>query len=322
MNTIASHDLSEPDFDDAEIGAIRRRRPEMYSQAALSAALPAERVYVSHPAFAAAIRGIDRIYQLSVLSSLPHGALLVGPTGTGKSSLLTYYKESLPPDLRSEVDATVLIVRLQDQPSESRLISALLSEIRYAFSHVTKTTVGQKKDVLLDALAQKGTRLIFVDEAHNMMHQRKRSKDSDEGGQVSDLLRELMDRRQIGLVLSGSLALDELHRFDSHLHARVASRYELKSFSALPQFLAFCRAFASRCTTFNLEAIGMPELAQRMLLTCAGNPRQVKQLIVEAILVAVDSNKKTLDLQVLATAHDRLAGHGALRSNPFREAQP
>jgi type II secretory pathway predicted ATPase ExeA len=322
MNTIASHDLSEPDFDDAEVGAIRRRRLEMYSQAALSAALPAERIYVSHPAFAAAIRGIDRIYQLSVQSSVPHGALLVGPTGTGKTSLLSYYRDSLPPDLRSEVDATILMVRLQDRPSVGRLVSALLRQLRYAFSHVTTATVGQKKDVLMDALRQKGTRLVFVDEAQALLHQVKHSKGSDEGSEISEFLRELMDECRIGLVLSGSPALDELHRFDSHLRARLASRYELKSFSALPQFLAFCRAFASRCTTFNLEAIGMPELAQRLLPNCEGNPRQVKQLIVEAILVAVDSNKKTLDLQVLATAHDRLAGHGSLRSNPFREEQP
>jgi len=312
----ANQDLSTPDFDD-EDSAIQARRLKTYSTRALSIAMPAARVFVAHPAFSAAVVGLDRIYQLAGNSSVPQGGLLIGETGTGKTSLLRYYRDSMPTDLCSEVGSTVLYIRLQDQPNVGRIVSSLLRQLNYAFSQVRAETVGLKKDILIDGLRQKGSRLLFVDEAHTLLHSTRRRAVNSDGNEVTEALREFMDESGIGLVLSGSPMLDQIAECDRHLAARLPTRFELRNFTELPQFLAFVRAFSSRFPAIDLSELAQADVARRWLQACDGNPRQVKQMVLEAILVAIDAGKPAVDRDVLAAAFPRLAGHGSLRANPF-----
>jgi hypothetical protein len=312
---MSDHDLNPDDHspDAEEVRQTYRRRLFMYSSKALATGLPAERIFVTHPAFKSALEALDRIYQLSVDSSVPQGAMLIGETGTGKSSLIRYYKESMPPSMLFEVNTGALILRLQERPYIGRVVSTLLRLMHYPFSQVAKNTVSLKKDIVIDAMKQKGTRMILVDEAHHLCHARKH------GTETTEYLRELMDECRIGVVLCGTTALDGLRDVDRHLHARVTGRFELKNFEAQTQFQGFIKAFASQCKTFELTGIHGAEFSKFWLTACKGNPRAFKRLVVESILVAVDAGRTSLDLPTIATAFDRVAGRDSLLSNPFRE---
>jgi type II secretory pathway predicted ATPase ExeA len=318
---MSDFDLSPDDHspDAEEVRQTYRRRLFMYSSKALAAGLPAERIFVTHPAFKAALEALDRIYQLAVDSTVPQGAMLIGETGTGKSSLIHYYKQSMPPSMLFEVNTGALILRLQERPYIGRVVGTLLRLMQYPFSQVQKNTVSLKKDIVIDALKQKGTRMILVDEAHHLCHARKHGREQFDGTETTEYLRELMDECRIGLVLCGTSALDGLRDVDRHLHARVTGRFELHNFDVQAQFQGFIKAFAAQCKTFELAGIHSADFAKSWMTACKGNPRAFKRLAVESILVAIDTGRTALDMATIATAFDRVAGKDSLVTNPFRE---
>jgi type II secretory pathway predicted ATPase ExeA len=302
--------------------ATYRRRLFTYSSKALERGLAAERIYVNHPSFRAALEALDRIYLLGSKSSVPHGLRIVGDTGTGKSSVLRYFGDAMPPSPTFELATGALIVRLQERPNVGRVVSSLLRQLRYPFAQVSRNTISMKRDVLVDAAKQKGTRLVMVDEAHHLCQTRRAGRDQHDGSDVTELLRELIDECRVGLVLSGTKALDQLHLVDSHLHARTTTRVELRNFDSLPVFTGFMKAFANQCETFNLSALLEPAMAGMWHLACAGNPRAFKRLAVEAILVGVDAGVTVLDAKCCMLAFARVAGRDSLSANPFQGEAP
>lgn len=299
-----------------------RRRQFMYSTEALAMALPLERIHVNHSAFREALLAADRVYQLSKQSALPHGFMLVGDTGTGKSSLIRYYLDSLPPSMLFEASSGVLAVRLQERPNTGRVVSTLLRQIKYPFSQVSRNTVSIKKDLLIDALKQKGSRMLFVDEAHHLCRARKSEREQTDGNELSEFLRELMDECQLGVILCGTHLLDQLRTVDHHLLARVPGRVELKNFDSLAQWQGFVKAFTKQGKAIDLSNLHQGETARLWQLACGGNPRAFKRLVVECVLVCAEKKRSTLDREVMAVAYERITGTGSLSSSPFREEAP
>lgn len=312
-------DVSEDSLEDLEEGLIHRRRIFMYSPEALSKGLPAERIFVRHPALDSALAAFDRIYQLAQAATMPLGMVLVGETGTGKSSLVRYFRSSLPPSTTCDEQTDALLVRLQERPNLGRMISSLLRQVRYPFANVTKGTVSLKKDTLIDALRQKRTRVIFVDEAQHLMLGALRRNAAESHSELTEFLRELMDESHVAIVLVGTATLDDVRASDKNLGSRVTGRIELSSFEGA-HFVAFLRAFAKQCKSFPLTKTDLAASEASLMAASGGNPRALKRLLVEAILVAVDSGKEVLDDEVFALAFQRISGINSLASNPFRRA--
>lgn len=312
-------DADDPSLEAEEDRKTYRRRLFTYSTDAIARALPLERFHVNHSAFREALLAVDRVYQLSKQSTLPHGVMIIGDTGTGKSSLIRHYRDSLPPSMLFEASTGVLALRLQERPNIGRVVSTLLRLVNYPFAQVSRNTVSIKKDVLIDALKQKGSRLLFVDEAHHLCRSRRSERDQTDGNELSEFLRELMDECQMGLVLCGAQPLDQLRTIDRHLLARVTVRIELKNFESLPQWQGFVKAFTKQSQAVDLSALHLGETARLWQLACGGNPRAFKRLVVECVLVCSEKKRPSVDHEVMAIAYERVTGKGSLSSNPFRE---
>ena len=71
-----------------------QRRIFMYSKDALRIAASIDPIIVNHPRFVKGIQALDRIYQLAHELKLPQGIRIIGPTGSGKTSLVNYFAKT------------------------------------------------------------------------------------------------------------------------------------------------------------------------------------------------------------------------------------
>jgi len=197
------------------------------------------------------------------------------------------------------------------------MVRAFLRAYRYPFKNGGGSTVYARSGLVFDLIREKGTRLIFVDEAHNLMRQLKRRDQADDEPEVTDFLRELIDTTKVALVLSGTDLLDSLRSVDSHLHDRVTGRHALAHFDAGVKWRGFLRAMYKKAQSFDLSVIDSKEEADRLHAATAGNPRSLKRLVTEGVLVAADSGKPSLDTESLAKAFQIVFGGDTLLRNPY-----
>lgn len=307
----------DDDFPDEEDQQIQQRRLFTYSLAALQAAKEVDRIYVKHPAFKEALMTCDRVFQLSRELSTPQGAWISGETGTGKTSIVQYFQRSLPQTSLFELGLGALRIRLQHRPTAGHVVGALLRSLKYPFAQVTQQTVYAKRVLAFDVLRQKGTRIVFIDEGQNLATQaRYRDREGRETG-ATDLLREMMDEAQVGLVITSDGSMKSLKTIDPALDSRVAAHVRLTDFAKGPMWQAFVRTFCKQSMGFDLSFLDKSEAVQMTHAATGGNPRHFKRLVTEAVLIAIDAEQKHLDLAIMKLGFERLFGVHCERANPY-----
>lgn len=298
------------------------RRMMTYSKPALLVAEGIGRIFVAYPAFQRSLNALDRAFQLSRATPMPQGVVLTGPTGTGKSSLAKYFIASLPNDSLFEAGLGVVSIRLQERPSLGRVVSTLLTQLRYPLPQVKGSTIASKRDVLIGVLRMKGTRLLLIDEAgHMCVIGLRRAQNSSHGNEITELFRELIDEASIGVGLLGDERLRSLAQLDPALAARVSTHEHLPDFSMDGLWAGFVRSFVKQCASFDLNFLVEPQQLPLIYRATGGNPRRFKGLVMESVLVATDSSQTTLSQELMDIAFERLNGSASLAINPYKTSR-
>jgi hypothetical protein len=308
------------DFDEPEDDEERRtkeRRMFMYSVNALAAAASVEKIYVLFPDFKSGLQIADRIYQLGRVLDTPQGAVITGAPGTCKTAIARYFISALPPSDLFQKGMGAIFIRMRANPSQGQLLSSLLRAMKYPFTEVRSSRLAQMRDVVIEALQQKGTKLIFVDQAHCLSNQmRTKNKDVHETA-TSDTLREIMEEVRCGVVLLADASFQGLEKVDSALADRITVRHTLAHFGLNAIWDAFLDAFARSIVVVDASILTTDECRKSTHVATGGNRRRFRRLIVEAVLVAVDAGEKVLQESHFSLAHQRTAGEDALRANPY-----
>ena len=312
-------DLHDDDFDvpDEEERRVRERRMFTYSVRALKVAASVDRVCIVHPDFKASLSGCDRIFQLCRELSQQQAMVIAGPTGVGKTALIKYFRASLPKSSLFEQGFGATAVRLPSKPNLGHFVGAMLRQLRHPFPQVSHHTLSIKRDVLIDALRQRGTRMLFLDEAHNLRDQSKIRSRAFDGTNVTDCVRELVDEVPLALCMSGTEELLQLQELDRHLDNRVSARFQLTDFSDGPMWKAFLSAFRKHCSLIDLSIIETADQSRKLHVATSGNLRQFKRLVTEAVLICADSGVDALVEAHLLKAFDRISGDVKRIGNPY-----
>jgi len=306
-----------PDDDEVEDRKVAQRRLSTYSTQALIVAAKCEQIHILYPDFKQALDISDRLYQLAGHLTTPQGALISGPPGSAKTTVANYFIRSLPKSSLFDKNFGVLLVRLRANPSPGLIVSLLLHAVQYPFTQVRLGRVYSMRDIAFDALKQKGTRLIFVDQAHCLAHQTRTRKPEQIETAASDILSELMDATGIALVFLADQSFSGLEAVDKALADRISVRHQMRHFSNDPWWLAFLHAFAESFKDVDLTMLCQTAIANQTYTATNGNLRSFRRLITEAILVTVDAGATVLTREHLTLAYDRIAGPNAARINPY-----
>ena len=220
--------------DDADERKTKERRLFMYSEVALMNAESAERVHVMFPEFRRGLDAFDRVYQLSGRLDTPQGILVYGPPGSSKTTVAKYFIRSLPQSQFFAKGYGAIFLRLRANPTQGLIISSLLRAVDYPFTEVRRSRVYTMRDIAFEALRQKGTKLVFVDNGHCLAHQARTRSAQVVETPASETLREMMDEARIGLVLLADTALKNLESVDAALADRISVRLAMNHFDDGP----------------------------------------------------------------------------------------
>jgi len=309
-----SPSLEQLDPEDIEINA---RRIAVYSPEALKVAADVDRIYVSHPGFTSALKAFDRLFQIAGEFEMPQGMVIECPTGVGKTSVFRYFRDALPSSNLFSPGLGALGIRSTSRPTPGYLIKSLLWAYRYPFSSGGETQLYARRGVLIDLIRQKGTRLLFIDEATGLIEKLSNREPSRGESEVTDLLREIVDECRIALVLSTHHGGSVFDRVDPSLSSRITVRIRLDNFKPDQFWLGLLKSYVKQSSRFDLTAIEDPVVAKRLHLASSGNLRQLKRLLTEAVLIAVAQEKAELDPQILVQAFNEINGAASEKTNVF-----
>lgn len=309
-----SLDLQTPTPEDLQ---TYERQIKSYSIHALKTAAVVDKIYVQHTQFANLVGAMERVFQIAPEFDVPNGMLLLGPPGTGKSAAFQFFRGTLPSSsLFTDGDGAVGL-RCPKRPRVGHFVTALLKAYRYPFAHGSAQQMYMRRGILFDAIREKGTRLIFVDESQNMLRSRSASSSHDGDTEVSEFFREMMDECKIALVLSGSQELDAVAGADTALASRLTVRETLSNIELGAQWMAILHAFGRQCSSFDLSGLEDPKLATLLHRATQGNLRSLKRLLIEAVLIAVDAKQNAVDVVVFSKAFGLVFGSAHAQPNVF-----
>lgn len=304
------------DLPSGESLQIMERRRFMYSSGSLQLARRIEDIHLVHQRFSDALTGFDRIFQLATAKTA-RGMLLSGAWGTGKTTLIKYFEKSLPHSTLFEKGVGSMAIRLPYKPSAGQFISASLKRLGYPLARVTKTTLYAKRDLLFELVRDKGVRLFFVDQGHNLATQYKPRDAQSSETPVTDMLCHMMDEAGVGVVVTTDGSMPSLKGVDDGLDSRIACTVKLEDFQPGEVWQKVLGGFAKNFGDIDLSILRADPVAAQTHTATSGNFRRLKYLLSEFVLVAAEDGAAALEQGHMKLAFERVFGKDSGRTNPY-----
>lgn len=277
----------------------------------------ANEMHVNHPSFVRALTEIKGQVLACERQDKGAGLLLLAPTGAGKSHLSRHLK-LLWPDDHEGWKSTIPVVSFNLPPimTKRRIASAMLRSIQPSANLSQKEESIEQRIQML--LSQIGTRVIVIDNVHDITARRK------EGGikEIGDWLRDLIDSsRRLVILLGAPSALEIINR-NPQLRRRAARQVRIDYFkintpNRLKQFQTFLQRLDRELPMARATNIDV-DLTKRIYYATNGIFDFVFSLFSRAVTVAVSAAREQLTREDLAEGFDLVMGDSVKRSlNPF-----
>ncbi|MYN04550.1 AAA family ATPase [Pseudoduganella sp. DS3] len=277
----------------------------------------ANEMHVNYPAFVRSLVEIKNQVLTCEQQQKGEGLLLLAPTGVGKSHLSNYLKRLWPDDHEGwKSTIPVVTFTLPSVVTKLRIAHALLRSIQPTanLSH-NEQTVEERIQVLL---SQIGTRVVIIDNVHDITARRKA------GGikEIGDWLRDIIDSSRRLFILLGAPSAIEIINKSPQLRRRTTRQIRIDYFKIntpkkLEQFQAFLQRLDKElplaCTTsFDVD------LTKRIYYATNGIFNYVFLLFSRAVAVAVTAGRESITQEDLEEAFRLVMGDSVKRTlNPF-----
>ena len=259
----------------------------------------------------------------------PYFLLLIGESGTGKSTLVQEWRERNTPDVPSLYIAMPVPATLK-----SFLVTGLAALGDPRFLEGTTREMAQRFSEWLKATEMQ---MIFVDDIQHLIERTGTSGISRSRADVLSFLFQLSKDLNLPLVLIGlpeTLVLLQVSpRWERRLYPpRALDPYDWDA--ARPETVRdFCRLMHAIDQSLPLDGsdLGKEEMAARFFLASKGILSQVMRLVRTATLQAIEEEASMLSLEGLARAYEQRIANTfrstyeettlgrKLRPNPFRD---
>jgi adenylate kinase family enzyme len=281
-----------------------------------------EAFYAEHllfPPYVAAFKEIDRLILLYRETGIAQNLLVLGESGTGKTTLCCNIQKKYPRFSLPEQDVVpVLHVPIPSAATIASVTEMMLA--RLGDPAPTAGTVSAKTARAIYLAKALKVELFLFDEAQHIQDRGRLPTQY----LVGDWLKAFIDELAIPTVLLGLPRTEQLLQVNEQLRRRFSCRRHMQMGQDENETIETecLQLFISLGTSLPLALhageFGWEELGRRVYYACDGRVAYVKKLLVGAIRVALDSNLNIIDSRVLEEAFTRdvwWEGIGPL--NPF-----
>jgi len=232
----------------------------------------------------------------------PPNALIVAPSNNGKSTLIERFRRDHTLPAAEDRDAEsipVVVMQMPTEPTATRFYAALLDEL--GAPHGRRTSPGTRKHELgrlaLDVLRGVGTRVLVIDELHNLLAGR-----GDHRREFLNLLRYIGNALRIPVVGAGTKDAYRAIRTDPQLE----NRFE-------PIALPLWEANAETATLIASFAASLPlrrpspdlrrvAVLRAIVARSGGTIGEILSLMRAAGVAAIESGEEAISPRILDAA--------------------
>ncbi len=212
------------------------------------------------------------------------GYLIVGDSGNGKTSILRKFCRTHPPTDGLDAEAVPVVpVEAPDGPDPDALYESVLEYLMVPFKRSDKRE--QKKRDVKYYLKDAGTRMLCVDELHNILNGTKTRQ-----GMFLTALKGLTNQLLMPIVLAGTReALNAITQDD-----QIRSRYRplfLPRWKMDKEYVTLLASIEKTLPLKKPSRLASPELAPEILERSHGLLGEIITLISEAAVAAIRTTK-------------------------------
>ena len=230
----------------------------------------------------------------------PLNLLIIGPTNNGKTMIAEKFHRAHP--ARTSADGAreivpVLMVQMPAEPTVARFFGALLAALH---TPVGDHGSSHRKEIFaLRLLREVGTRLLIIDEVHNLLAATARRQ-----RELLSLLRYLGNELRIPIACLGTrdayLAIRTDDQLENRFHPFLLPRWE--DDAELARLLV---SFEAMLPLREPSHLGAPAMRALLVQRSEGTIGEIAMLLVEAATAALLAGRERIDSAALAAADYR-----------------
>ncbi|WP_415879493.1 TniB family NTP-binding protein [Methylomonas sp. TEB] len=278
--------------------------------------------YIPFPPFVAAIEAIKANLTLFRETGIAQHLLVLGESGTGKTSLCRWLAHQYPKLVMPDRDVTpVLIISVPAAATIASMAAVILDKLGDPAS--STGTISMKTSRVITLIRACRVEMILFDEAQHI-HDRGQAATQY---MVGDWLKSLIDQAGIPTVFLGIPRLEGLLQVNEQLRRRFSRRMRLALGQSdetsihgeclqLFRSLGSCLPIPLTCAPYTWEELGM-----RLYYASDGRVSYIKKLLAAALRRALDTDINDISpglLELVFTHEIWWEGIGKL--NPFNSA--
>jgi archaellum biogenesis ATPase FlaH len=266
---------------------------------------------VMHTQFNLAYEGICKIAETSQKSGVPFGGVVIAPPGSGKSHLIKNIERRYRQNANLFSSKTaVLSISAAAAPNSGSMIDRMLQQLGHPPGIRTTRQQDLRLTILLKGIIDKKVQIIIIDEFQHIF----RGKRNTSANEITDLLKEVMDKTKIPIFVFGTDELGDLNQLDIQFASRLPARYHIPEFARNENWIGFLNAFNNACKNFDLSIL--PAIESQLHNATSGSPRTLKFLVISAIRSAIEKKMTKVDIDCFCNAHENVFGP-TNKNNPF-----
>jgi hypothetical protein len=276
------------------------------------------RLIIKHPAFNEAYQLLKEAYLFNQQTGLTKNYWLVGPTGTGKTTLMDMLVKEFPPVEHSKRKSIpILAINIPALPTIKNLAEEMLVQlgdpIFYRGSAIDKTIR------ILHLIKACDVKLILFDEMQHFVDRGHKRAPAE----VADWLKTLIDKAQVSTVIMGLERTQIILDANEQLRRRFCRRIDLKPFdlecaTSRAHFLGVIKKIDAALAMPSPLDLQQDGIARQLHFATNGTMDYMIKLMLGAYQSAINRNVPGIDRHCLEQAFsESIWVEGVGKMNPF-----
>jgi uncharacterized protein (UPF0216 family) len=272
----------------------------------------ADSIIISYPKLQEMLSLVADCHNSTKTQVRPTCMRVSGESGTGKSILYKIYSKKYP--VANDINGTNIPVLYSRIPCPA-YIGGLPPQLLYAlgdpFYNKTKTNILQTKR-LYNLLRECKVEIIFLDEVQHLVdrNSHKLLRDS------SDWFKELIDETGIPIIFLGISDSNKIFIENEQLNKRVRYVQTTMEFDNDDTFRKFLYLYDLALPLEESSSLADSDMCCRLFNSTKGNIKNIHDLLVEGVKIAIDNNATRITMPMFAKAHNKILYNQSTK-NPF-----